>query len=490
MNSLSNALKLIVLATAIFCCTQSSSTHKQGHRFKDLITQALKIDLIKANSETFTAFRKAARLKGYNHAMPIDEFRHICRLEKIYRTSDVIAQHTGFTRSNSSAAMLHYWLATALLTSPNAKVAISRWRRVEREHGIDSSWREAQQIFEQPASHITEMYNDTYKLLTRSEAMLVPDLVRRIYGSQEGSHAWCDSIQSEQKVIASRTMQAVRTNGLTIEINLEKLHLLKESYREATPLIETAKNKRFLTINGLKNSKVALVIHDHFDHYWTFDLLQKNGILDRYTNFLTKIGNMHTTDIFSREGELIASIAYDYRYTQFPYFKHPSYISYDQIETLLTREIHNENHVQALKILEKRKNDADFFKKLPVVVSGIYTELMQQRVKNGVIKTLDRHGKAINVLRPLDPDYLALIVETYDALSNHTSQAINQLKNAQLMLEDFLHKNVTTENPSRTLIMNASSVANFCSARTIIPLHKSMWIEKNLSAISDRAFIS
>lgn len=181
MNSFFSTLKLFVFAIAIFYYAQLVPAYKSSNRFKDLITKSLQIDLVKVDPEIFTSFRKVARLSGYAHTMPNDELRHICRLEKIYRTSDIIAQHTGFMRSNSSAAMLHYWLAAALLTSSNAKIAISRWRKLEHDRGIDSSWREAERIFEEPASHIVEMYNDTCKLLDRPEAIIVPDLVRRIY---------------------------------------------------------------------------------------------------------------------------------------------------------------------------------------------------------------------------------------------------------------------------------------------------------------------
>jgi hypothetical protein len=472
----------------IFILTVSCDIKSCQSRFKDFVTKSLRIDSVKLPPDLMTSFRKIARLKGYEHTMPEDEFRHVSSIDMIYRCSDVIAQHTGVTRSNSSASLLHYWLASALMRSSSPKEAVKNWRIVESEHKIDRSWRTVQSLFEHSTHQIGLIYKDVQHVMSSPTSELASSLAHRIYGGQEGSHAWCDATQARQEIIPNRTLDSVRESGLKIDIDIQKMHLLKESYQESLPLIELAKNKRFLTINGLRNAKVALIVHDHFDHHYTFNLLDRNGILRRYKKFLDKIGNTHATDIFSREGELIASVAYDYRYAQYPYFKHPAYFRYGNIKEVL-ENAQGENPERALGILEGNKLDTSFINKLEVVASGVYTELMQQRLKNGVIKCKGKDATFSHILTTLDPDYLALVVETYYELSRNSISNGTRLAHLQIMIEDFLHKAVTDKNSLLMLHVNEDSVMNFKPDQCSVPIHKRVWIEKNIGAIADRASI-
>jgi len=475
-----SAMALALLA----CPALNTSLRKNCARFSDCITQSLGVDSIHVPHDAYLLFKRAARLKGIEVCMPQDEFNHIYRLERMFKASDIIKNRTGFIRGNSSAAIIHHRLSSSLLTAPDAPSAIERWRRVDAESGADQKWREYQAITDASSADIVAMHSAIQASDAVSEHVVLPELAVRIYGQSAGSHKACDDRQLAQKPHPTRTLDYSEVHGLKVEIPAHKFDQIKEVAHLSTPLIENLKNRRFLTISGLRNSKVSLLVHDHFDHAVTFKLLRDQGVMKRYENFFGQVGNPQNCDILSREGELIASIAYDYRFTSYPRFNQLSLLSYDQIGLMLRgNHTMSANQQVALGIWQERAKDPEFVARLPIVASGVYTEIMQQRVKNGVIKTV-QGNKQVDVLKLTDSEYLALMVETLDCLYKNGPHMKKQLLNSQLMVEDVLHQALESDGMDLRITVSGSTVDQFSSDR--IPKYRSQWIERNLGAISDR----
>ncbi len=319
---------LLLIVTVQLSC-YAAQAKKVCPRFSDRITHALGIDCIPVHPDAHLFFRKSARLGDIVSRMPQDEFNHLYRLEKFFKVSDMVAQATGFIRGNSSSSIVHYRLAHALMSSKDRSEAAALWRKVEEDINPDPCWTEFNAITETPSAVIGELQEQVQAHDAVAHHTIIPDLVKRIYGTSAGSHKACDDRQIAQKPHPVRTLDKSIADGLMLEIPAHKVEQIKEAFDPFIPLIERLKNKRFVTIGGLRNSKVSLLVHDHFDHAMTFKLLWEANIFSRYETFLAQVGNPQKCDILSRESELIASIAYDYRFTSFPRFRQLSLMTYD-----------------------------------------------------------------------------------------------------------------------------------------------------------------
>jgi hypothetical protein len=475
---------IVLLSMSIFSLHPSQVKQAKG-ALKDVVTSSLGIDKIRVGADVGILYRRAAYLYGQGPTISEEEFKHMYALDKIYKASDIIAQRSGFIRGNASAAMLHYWLSSTLLTSPNPKTAIARWRSLEQEKNIDGSWREPRKVFDMSSSDITSLYKEAQNYHKNSDTTAVPDLVRRIFDSAESSPKSCDDRETLQEKHPLRNLASVRKHGFMITLAGDKSDMVKAAEHPTLPLVERLKNKRLLTINGLPNSKVALLVHDHFDHFLTFDHLDKQGILERYKPFLRSVGDPAGTDIFCREGELVASVAYDWRWANFPYFKQISLFNYDTVSDILkSHNLSTENQQKAYEILQKRATDKEFIERLPIAISGVYTELMQQRVKHGLIKIINPKKKIEGHMGTMNPEYLALIIESYEELHQNKRKFTKGLENIQLSIEDFLIKSKDKEGSS--IHLSPEKIESFDVSSSVISRNKADWIRNNLGAMSDR----
>lgn len=475
---------VFLLPIAMIQCAYGSQI--KPSRFSDRLTHVLGIDKIPIGPDAYLKFKKASRLKGASASMPQDEFHHIYQLEKMFKVSDMIANRTGFTRANASAALVHQRLSSALLTSGSVPEAVASWRSIDEQVEADPQWKPYYAISEAMSEDIESLHGEARAYSAAADSSLIPDLVKRVHGAYIGSHSACDARQVAQTPHPLRTLARFDKTGIVVSVSDEGREELRSLEHSPVPLIESAKNKRILSISGHKNSKVALLVHDHFDHYFTFKFLEREGILGRYSNFIRQIGNPAGCDILSREAELLASIAYDYRYTSFPRFKQPRLFSLGDIEDILSKgHSLSDNQGSALKICAKRARHREFVAQLERVVSGVCLELMQQRVKNGVIKVLDKDKQPVDVLRALDPEYMAFIIETVNAMDHHKGRVHQQLRNTQLAVEDILQKSLASKSAGET-ILTASHIDSFSDHSHSVPAHRVDWIERNLGAVSDR----
>jgi len=98
-------------------------------------------------------------------------------------------------------------------------------------------------------------------------------------------------------------------NGTEIIRRAQKL--AKESER---PVLELVKRERIIEATKEKeDSKVSHIVHDVVDHVWVARLFRDRGLHERHKPLFQAIGDPLLTDLFTRSGEVLASIAYGVR---------------------------------------------------------------------------------------------------------------------------------------------------------------------------------
>ena len=244
-----------------------------------------------------------------------------------------------------------------------------------------------------------------------------------------------------------RTLEAIRQNGVTIKVRPDALEMLRHANiiaRSDRPLIEYLKNERVLNINKFDESKISLAVHDFMDHAWTFALIQDTGLLHKYAEMFASIGNPQHFDIFKREGEIVASIAFGVREyeTMRPGFE--PLVETDKIREYLDvlfveDKLDISRHMDALRILKGLKPGSLEWQSLGFVFSSYITELDEQRRKHGVIKQHDlQTAEVLGELDPYSPDFLCFFIEAHHQVLKPKNFHYNDLARFQVLLEDYL----------------------------------------------------
>jgi hypothetical protein len=449
--------------------------------FNNAVESALQISTITHDIDD--KIKNITKLKNINDNIKLDEFNHIYTLELKSKVADIISAQTGFIINDSSDAFLMHQLSHCLITSQNKVTALTQWQKIKGTHKNYHNTIHA--ILALPHEYIHNMYNHTQDFCKGSEISIINDVISRIYSNY--GHTWNDDYEIKQTAHPSRSLHALRTKGLRITLDTSKIPAIKKiaQINPFCPILEQIKNERCITINGFKNSKASLPIHDSFDHFWTYDLLEKNGILKKYADFLQKVGNPHTTDMFSREGELIASAAYEYRFSYLAQSYH-SIINYDQlIELFKNNNNLTNNQKEAYATLMYNKNNENFTQYLSKVISGIHIELMEQRRKHGFIKILDKNFKPIDILQTLDLEYISLIIDIHKALNNEKNNAFYALYSIMLIFEEYLHQ-VTHAAADKDLIITLKDIEKYDIKKSSLSREKISWLKENIGSLATR----
>jgi hypothetical protein len=210
------------------------------------------------------------------------------------------------------------------------------------------------------------------------------------------------------------------------------------------PLIEHLKNERILNINGLDESKVSLAVHDFMDHMWAFALIQDCGLLDKYAELFASIGNPQDFDIFKREGEIVAGIAFGVREyeTMRPGFEPlvDATQIHEHLDSLFAEgKLDTSRHMDALRMLKGLKPGSLEWQSLGFIFSSYMVELDEQRRKHGTIKQRDlQTGELLGELDPCSPDFLCFLIETHHQILKPKNFHYNDLARFQVLLEDYL----------------------------------------------------
>ncbi len=305
---------------------------------------------------------------------------------------------------------------------------------------------------------------------------MIKDIILRIYKE----HKKRDEYEKDQTSHSVRTLEALKKNGIYLTFIDGKIDILKSVISEnklSCSYMNMIKNEKLLEINQFNESKCSLVLHDSFDHFWTYVMLEKNDILKKYKQFLQSVGNP--------QSELIASIGYAFRFIVLG-GKVNHLISFDEIKNLFeTASILTDNGKNAYTILVKKKSDETYKQELSSVIGDVFIELMEQRRKYGYIKKLDKNRTIIGSLSTLDLDYLALIVEVFDCLSENRVLAKRVVTNTLLIFENYICKVIAG---GQTCLLNIA-LADIERGYEIYPFlsdERAEWVRLNISALATR----
>lgn len=235
-------------------------------------------------------------------------------------------------------------------------------------------------------------------------------------------------------------------------------------YRQATqeerilPLSELVKNLKvvdygFKDTKGTVLGKVSLASHDVHDHARAFWLLDKAGLFSGtadnpgYSHLMGKLADPQSNNIFRREGELVASVAYDWR----NYFdSHPDYQPQVDLTDIKNYFLHadrqglplSKNQARALDYVE-RLIDADpqgqspEAKKLRHIIGGVWQETLEQKRKtdNSLWK---REDGSYQRMSATNPEYLAFVIEATQVLERQSLLMQYALNQNNLKMERYL----------------------------------------------------
>lgn len=259
-----------------------------------------------------------------------------------------------------------------------------------------------------------------------------------------------------------RSIDTMRKKGLSFRVSEQGQAAIERNryrYNEAGPIpwIEILKNERVLEIEGFNESKVSHVVHDIADHVWTFDLCDRLGLFDKYSELFQSIGSPHATDIFKREGECVASLAFGVRYFDTRESGFGPLFRTSQIETYLEKLFVErqllDRHLDAYRIVKSSWRGNREWQSLGFVLSTYLAELDEQRRKFGKIKQKDlSSGKIVGELDPLCPDYVCFLIECHHALLDPRNDHANTLLRVHLLVEEYLHLYAMDQRDSKEFL--------------------------------------
>lgn len=305
----------------------------------------------------------------------------------------------------------------------------------------------------------------------------------------EGDNAYD---KNQFRVNKKRSLENIVENGLEMQIHPKYAPLLREIHQkqsegmiperfevsrgadgfdEYTPVYRTAtQEERILPISelvknlkivdyGFKNrqglvlGKVSLASHDVHDHARAFWLFDKEGLFDGknggpdYSVLMGKLDDPTRSNMFRREGELIASVAYDWR----NYFDlHPDYQPQvdlrDTRNYLLSADRYgmplSKNQARALEYLEERiQNDPEGqqpeSKLLRHILSGVWHETLEQKRKTDN-NLWQRSDGTYQRMSATNPEYLAFVIDAARILQRHSADMQQALNQNNLKMENYL----------------------------------------------------
>lgn len=263
----------------------------------------------------------------------------------------------------------------------------------------------------------------------------------------------------------ARSLSAVLTNGLEISVDPQGIAILRQAENERDsqeiPIIELVKNWPILSISGFAGSKISLAAHDAIDHVWTFDLAQNSGLLSKYEQLFKSIGEPHRTDIFKREGEILASISFGERYWErqegFVPLIETDFIKSHLVE--LDKKGHlRKIHERAVKIVDSLQPGTEDYERLGFVFSNYLVTLHEQRRRYGQIKQRNPEtGNFSGELSPLSADFLCFLIELNHEISSSTSERDSAITDIHTTLEEYLQSIVRNKSrQSKSLILQPS----------------------------------
>jgi hypothetical protein len=408
------------------------------------------------------------------------EFDAVKELEITDRIMQILRTHSIFKGCDR---MFVLWISTILKNAKSEEQAINTWRNVGNKHGhLSTELTPFQiQIINLPAEDIKNLYKRAQESISQGEPELTQELLVRVLKR----HQWHDKHQTN--AIPLRSLAIMKTRKINIKLLKDCIELVRKLDNEdqQTPIYELIKNFKVFHINDFYASKGSLITHDIFDHFWFASKLEEAGIFHRYRKFWRSLGSPQLYDIFSREGELFASIAFDFR--AFQVVEKNNYVPLFKIEDIkkilqdsIANNASSSNQKKALELLMNANNDSIFVKGLAYIVSGMAIELLESNRKSGYIKTLDERLCPSGYFNFFDPEHIAFIVESVHFLFQHRDQHIQLLTNLALLIEKYLTE-IAIKNDVSNLIIGLEDLEVLNNIDlSIIPQERIQWIKNNI----------
>lgn len=308
----------------------------------------------------------------------------------------------------------------------------------------------------------------------------------------------CDRIQKLRE--GTRGLKAMLEHGIHVNLMPGSFSEIKEAQSSAAsgpiPVLEMIKNRRIIQLAELDNSKVSHAIHDAIDHVWFFDVLDRNGILQKHKALFERLGTPQEWDLFQRAGECVASISFGVRLfanqsAGFVPLHCVEEIERDFSVAVVANGGLSGNHLEAFsKIRDLAHNPRSLeAQSLQFVWSNYLVELNEQRRKDGEI--LEQVDGASWV--PLDPrslDYLSFFVDAHTELHNSKNKHRDNLLRVHLYLEEFLTSEEALEGSGTILKWSelSSPDVHFLKNSTL-PVRRIDWMAKHygFTALRDSA---
>lgn len=293
-----------------------------------------------------------------------------------------------------------------------------------------------------------------------------------------------------------RSLSRMRRDGLVLSVDTQDRDKIKQlgdnPLLSVRPLLEFVKNERIFNVSGFRGSKASLVVHDALDHLWTFDLLDRIGLIRKYEEMFDAIGNPEKLDIFRREGEAVASISYGVRAFEgvAPGFK--ALIGARQIVGFVQdmRGRLAERHTGALQIINNLESNGTEWRSLGYTFSNYITELDEQRRTYGSIKYRDPKTKrTTGELDPFSADYLCFFIEAHHALLDSANKHRNALFYIHFLIEEYLR--AVSKTPDVKPISVTLALLDGISLRysNAVPNEVSEWMFRNYSFTANRNLV-
>ncbi|NJM91189.1 MAG: hypothetical protein HC863_02760 [Myxococcales bacterium] len=305
-----------------------------------------------------------------------------------------------------------------------------------------------------------------------------------------GSHNWNDKYERNQK--PKRDLDTIRDSGINVSIAPDQLELLQTRYaalEQGAFFLDALKKDRVVTINGFDGSKTSLIAHDFFDHLWLFDRLDSikvndSSLMELYGDFFQSVGNPQATDMFKREGELTASVSYNWRASHGMPDNYRPRFSKDRIARALRASVESgngsPNQARVLEMLDNMDNHSATARQLEWMVEMTMVELMEQTRKAGRVRTLDENFDPVGFITTRDPEYLALIADIQHVLNDRTNRAKEALVNIEAMTEQYFQSVAKTGNTADPLILTPENVNAFDPDASDVSPETLDWLRNNI----------
>jgi cytidylate kinase len=437
-----------------------------------------------------------------NHPRPLDDYDEVLRLERKHRVGEYLKS---YFQTESQSEFSAVWERF-----PKHKVRelgnqfLSRLTTCFLLADRDESFQEYKNL------DVYTVNEEMAHLLNRDEFKFCHERIhQRLEESKEEIHNdvignlkhFHEHDQTQTASQVTRSLQVLIANGITCDIAPyqegldDPWPLLERARAKATngdvPILEYIKRDRILKIQGLMGrSKASLAIHDAVDHVWFTNLLSEpeedgKSILERHSELMRSVGDPIHFDLFRRESEMIASIAFGVRYWASQQVGFVPRVSFDEILEVFERAIVansfvDERHLNAYRtvlslVARPRQREAQ---SLEFTFSNYVTELDEQRRKHGEIKLYGNPRTVpVGKLDPMGIDYISFFVDAHHKITRSKSFHRDTLLKVHVKLEDWL-TNLEREDPRPLLLLNRD-IMKFDVDSARISREKRAWMETN-----------